>query len=399
MFKYTEKKLARDIEKAAKKINPDFRSVYLPENREVNLSLPGEDDSETRTFFLGNLFLKFSKMSRIERRGSIESYLRDSLIDKELSPDEWMASLALQVRTKFEIEHRNRHIELKRKPPQSILFERGQLVVEVVTDSTETMAITQVDDLVKMGVTREEAIRIATAAIRRSTHPDQWENVGESIWVSSYQDDYDFARLVIADEDLRFPFAGTPIVFSPSRSICLATDSANADVLSKMIDAGNQASSSHRLFSQLLWTRGDDNHWEHWKPDETSDASQLVALQVVRETLTQYEETKKYLERSITDDVFIASYTAIENDHGITCYSVYTLDLPSYLPRTDLVMIVDPERPEGESVIGQLDWSQFESCCEDLLVIHDITPAWYRILNPLGSAQKKRMRQLVRPHN
>ena len=35
--------------------------------------------------------------------------------------------------------------------------------------------------------------------LRRAADANQWEKIDESIWMSTYQDDYDFARVVAAD--------------------------------------------------------------------------------------------------------------------------------------------------------------------------------------------------------
>ncbi|MEX2495756.1 MAG: hypothetical protein WD448_06690 [Woeseia sp.] len=79
---------------------------------------------------------------------------------------------------------------------------------------------------------------MAAAKIRRCTDEDQCEKIAESIWMSKYQDDYYFARLVAVEDFGRFPFDEPPIVFAPSHSICLLTNSSDADVVSKMTEIG-----------------------------------------------------------------------------------------------------------------------------------------------------------------
>ena len=402
MFKYTEKKFAKDVGKVAESIDPSLEYTYLPETREVKLTSPDDDSGGPFTVFLGNIFLKVSELPRKERRPTIEAFLREVMTPTELSPDELMESLALRVRTDFEIDFRNRHIELMgHEAPPSISIRRGELLVEVVSDRDESVSIARSDDLAEIGVSEDVAVRMATAKIRRGTGDDQWEKIDDSIWISRYQDDYDFARLVAAEDFGQFPFKGKPIVFAPSHSICLATDSTDTDVLLKMTETGNEGAANHRPFCQLLWTLGEGCNWKEWRPGEASESWGVAQLQAMRETVSIYEEMKDYLERSLTEDVFVATFQAMQDDDGLTCYSVYTLDLPSYLPRTDFVAIVDPGLPEDQTVIGRVDWGEFEKSIGDGAIeqLEDLNPPWYRIMQKLDAGQKERLCQMARPLN
>jgi len=402
LFKYTEKKFATDVGRVAESIDPSLEYTYLPETREVKLTSADDDSGGPFTFFLGNIFLKVSELPRKERLPTIEAFLREVVKPKELTPDELMESLALRVRTDFEIDFRNGHVELMgHETPTSISMRRGELLVEVVSDSDESVSIAQSDNLAEIGVSEDEAVRMATAKIRRSTGDDQWEKIHDSIWISRYQDDYDFARLVAAEDFGEFPFKGNPIVFAPSHSICLATDSTDTDVLLKMTEIGNESAASHRPFCQLLWTLEDGSDWKEWRPDEASESWSVAQLQAMRETVSKYEEMKDYLERSLVEDVFVATFQAMQDDDGLTCYSVYTLDLPSYLPRTDFVAIVDPGLPKDETVIGRVDWDEFEKSLGigTIEQVEDLNPQWYRILQKLDSGQKERLRKMARPFN
>ncbi len=398
MFKYTEKKLAKDVGKVAASIDASLQWAYLPDTREVTLTPSGDETDGPYTIFLGNLFLKVSTLPKKDRLVSIEAFLRDALTPKEMSPEELMGSLALRVRTEFEVDFRNRHIELMgHEPPPSISVRRGELLVEVVSDNDESVSVARSDDLAEIDVSEDEAIRMAAAKIRRATDQEQWERNEESIWISNYQDDYDFARLVAAEDYGSFPFSASPIVFAPSHSICLVTDNSDAETLAQMVEIGNELSANHRPFCQLLWTLKNGTQWEQWQPDETHSGFEIAALQAIREMAAKYEESKDYLERSLGEDVYVGTYEAIQNEDGLTCYSVYTIDLPSCLPRTDFIVIVDPDLAESESLVGRVDWHEFEQCCESIAQIANMKPNWYQLLHPLDTIQKNRLRQLARP--
>ena len=401
MFKYTEKKLAKDIGRVAEAIDSSLSYEYRPKSREVLLTSSNDDAGGPFTIFLGNIFLKVSELPRKDRISAIEAFLTDVIVPNELSPNELMESLALRVRTDFEIDLRNRNIELMgHDAPPSITVRRGDVLVEIVSDREDSVSIARSDDLEKIGVDADEAFRMAAAKIRRSTVEDQWEKVDDAIWTTKYHDDYDFARLVAAEGFGKFPFDEPPIVFAPSHAICLATGSTDSNVLTRMVDAGNACSANHRPFCQLLWTIDDDGGWIEWKPESETNSSEVAQLQALRETIKQYEECKDYLERSLGDeDVFVAKFQAVRDDHGLTCYCVYTFGVPSYLPLADYVAIVDPGLPEGQTVVGRVDWDEFAEIVgpELLQPIDNMNPAWFRLTQPLEYSQKDRLCQSAQP--
>ena len=402
MSKYTEKRLAKDIGRVAKSIDPSLRYKYLPDIREVKLTSSEDGARDEHAIFLGNIFPMVLETPRKERLPAIEALLRELLTTKELSADELMKSLALRVRTDFEVDLRNRCSALMgHEAFPSIVFRRGELLLEIVSDRDYSVSIARSDDLAEIGVTGDDAIRVASAKIRRGTDEDQWRNVDESIWMSRYQDDYDFARLLASEDFVRFPFDGKPIVFAPSHAICLATDSTSAEVLSKMTALGNKAAASHRPFCQLLWTLDGGGEWKQWQPDQTSEAWEVAKLQVARETASRYEATKDYLERSLGKDVFVSTCFLLQKDERLTCACVYRFNLPCYLPLTDVVIIDDPERPVGEALLGALDWHDFEDCLGSGSIekVENMNPAWYRVMQPLHTRQMDRIRQLALTSN
>ena len=400
MFKYTEKKLAKEIGQIASAINPCLVPEYDPSSSHVLLS-QGEDVADNPfQIFLGNIFNNVSEMPRVERLAKIEGFLREMLSPQELSSDAFMASLMLRVRTEFEVGLTRHYMtEMGKAPKQLTPMRHGSLLLDIVSDGGHTVSTIAPETLAENGVTPDEAAHIAKAAMLRSIDTAQWERIGESIWISSYEDDYDFSRVVAANEMRRFPFDGPAVVFVPSQSICLVTNNPTAETLTNMIEPGNEAAANHKTFSQLLWTVDEGNMWRRWHPDPTSDASEVAALQVLRETNQQYQETKYFLEQSIKDDVFIASYMPYEDENRISFYCSYSFDLPSYLPRTDFVVLGDPARPESDILIGRVDWNDFEECLGRSMIeqVEGIQPNWYRVMHPLEKDQKDRLRKLARP--
>jgi len=397
IFKYTEKKLAKEIASIAKSIDSDLVVTYLQNSNEVKLG-SGDDDNKY-TLFLGNIFNKFSVLSKADRLKSIEAYLEEVLRPAELSDDQFLNTLALRVRTQYEIGFRDKQFKLSGHDVQpSLRFNSGSMVIEVVSDGEESLSIPSAETIAKHGASNDEAIEIACAKLRRYTEKQKWEKIDPSIWVSSYRDDYDIARLIATPPYEALPFDNDLVMYAPSHSVCLITNVKTPEVLSRMIQIGDEQSANHRSFSQSLW--GFDNEFKELNAsDYSTGVKEIVELQSLKEEINQYQETKAYFEKAVTEDIFIANFKAIQNDNGPISYCVYTLDLPSYLPKAEYVAIVDPSLPEDQTFIGWLDWKDFYDLIstDNLREVSNTIPQWYTLLPELGSDLKDRVKKATRP--
>jgi len=389
IFKYTEKKLASDIANVTKSIDPTLITSYERDSNEVFIGT--KTNKKQYTLFLGNVFLKFSALSKTDRLTSIRNYLEEVLRPAELSDDQFLNTLALRVRTDYELGLREKYFKLAGNDVEaSLRFGSGDFLIEVVSDGDESLSIPGISTITKHGATSEEAIEIASAKLRRYTDKEKWQQVDESIWMSSYSDDYDIARLIATPPYEALPFDCDLVMYAPSHSVCLITNNRTPDVLSKLIKIGDEQSANHRPFSQCLWVF-DDGEFKRWEASQCdAELQELVKLQLLKEKLNQYQETKAYFEKAIDKDVFIANFKAMQNDKGAISYCVYTLDLPSYLPQADYVAIVDSSLPEDQTLQGWLDWKDFHelTSIDNLQTVNNTLPQWYTLLTPLSGEVK-----------
>ena len=396
IFKYTEKKLAKEIANIAKSIDPTLIMTYLQDSNEVKLGPEG--DINKYTLYLGNIFKKYSALPKGDRLKSIRTYLEESLTPIELSDDQFLNTLALRVRTQYELDLRAKHFQLAGNTIQpSLRFNTGDLVIEVVSDREESLSIPSIDTITGHGASKEEAIEIASAKLRRYTDKQKWQKVDESIWISSYIDDYDVARLITTEPYDMLPFDDGLVMYAPSHSVCLITNTRTPEVLSRLIEIGDEQSTTHRHFSQNLWVF--DSGFKKWNSrDCGAELKDLVKLQSLKEMINQYQETKAYFEKSITEDIFIATFKAIQNDKGPISYCVYTFDVVSYLPKTDYVAVVDASLPEDQTVIGWLDWQDFHDLVgtDNLKTVNDTIPQWYTLLPALNNEVKNSLKKASR---
>jgi len=402
LFGYSEKKLARDIGKIAKRLDSGLSSTYDPQSRSVDLHRVSDGEDAPYNIYLGNLYLKLKDMTRSQRSESIEAFLTEVLFPKELTADELIAALALRARTRFELELRGNLMAIGGVPFETVAYETGDLVLELVADGDESIMSVSPDKLSDASISAEDAYKTAAATLVRATNESQWTQISEHVWASAYEDDYDFSRLVAAGSSARFPFDGAPVAFVPSHSVCLVTSNPSGPVLAEMIEIGNEAAESHRPFSQLLWAQRPDGQWAQWTTNPGEDGYAELVLQEVRERVAQYDDQQQYLESLLQDrgeDSFVASYQVYERDGELQSVATYTLNLPSYLPKTDVVALVDPDAGKNDAVLGAVAWSQFEQAlgADTLKVMDGLSPPRFRLLGELTTEQLQRLQNALQP--
>lgn len=401
MFGYSEKKLAKDIMRIAARLDPELSGRYAADTLTVSFFRSSDPDTTSHSVFLGNLYNKVKDMKSRDREDALQRFMSDALNPRELSSDELIASLALRTRSPFELNLRRQILKAHGDIPEGVCFGSGELLLELVSDGAESISTISQDDLAAHGISTEEAYKTAVATLNRATDHDQWIVADRDIWVSTYQDDYDFARLIVAGEHAKLPFDGPVVLFSPSHSVCLVTNKPDADTLTRMIGIGEQLAESHRAFSQFLWTRTGDHRWDRWMPAANDAGAKTAELQAARELLSQYTDQKDILDGQLEareEDSFVASLSIYDRPEGLRSFCTYTLNLPSYLPEADQVAIVDPDGSEETALLGTLPWDRFVSLLGDTLKpMPEWLPARFDLTAPLSGDLESALRNQAEP--
>ena len=402
LFAYTEKKLARDMARAAKAIEPNLKDVYEAERSSLELYKVGEPDAPPYAFFLGNLFRRVRNLPRAERRAIVDDFVKRALSPPELTRDELLASLALRVRTPFEFDLRMRMVSLGMDdPPTFTTASRGGLLLELIADNPETVRSVSLEDLAEADVSPEQALEIARAALAAATDERQWQQVAENVWASSYDDDYDLARIAADVDAARWPFAGAPILYAPSHSVCLATDRTDGGTLENMVRIGDERAADHRPLSQRLWIARDGGLHALSVPEADGEAARILEQQSFRERMSEYGEQKGYLEEALRrreEDSYVAEYTVYETGGALRSFATYTINLPTYLPRAERVALV--EHTGGEFThLGFVAWDTFADILggDDFVRFDNLEPERYQLTHSLSDARIARLKSALEP--
>ncbi|TDF41578.1 hypothetical protein EYS14_01620 [Alteromonadaceae bacterium M269] len=397
LFKYTEKKLVKDIINVLPQFYDSPIVSYNKNQREITVRNKGDDESGAGIIFLGNIFEKVKNLSKTERVRIIEDFVSTTKLFETLDPEVFMASLALRARTPYDISIRNMLTHRHTKEPfSSTYYEAGGMFLELVFDTEENVSNVTDTKLKEAELSVDEAYKIAAARLHRATDAAQWQQVDDRIWVSSYRDDYDIARIIAAKDENKFPFDDIPVLFFPSHSVCLITNTQDAETVNKLINYGNQLSQDERPLSQELWTIKSDGIYP-LDLGANPQIEEIVQLQRYQEESIQYDGQQGILNRNLEDkdDYFVAGYKVYKGDEGLYSQCVYSINLPTLLPKAEKVAIVDPEDlNEDTSIWGLMNWEQFETILGDSMVkMTDLIPDRYELLEPISEKQKEELRK------
>jgi len=384
MFRYSEKKFAREVIKALLALKPGSQPKYFPEKSLVVTQIAGDNDEES-TIYLTNIFNSVKDLPRKTRTEAIQNTVQSMLSSrKETTVNERITGLRLRARSIEETKFRERMWK-KEIGSSGVIYGEINMVLELVEDMEQTVSMATQSQLKELELNQEEAYKFAAAALARITDTQQWQSV-ENCWLSSYRDDYDFARLLVTRSNTRLPFKSGPyVVYAPSHSICLITNKHDAETLSQLISIGNQLSEQHRPLTKRLWTLNDTGNWVPYKNSQSDEIKHIVEMQDVLETSENYDHQKSMLDKEHMDnldDVFVAKYMVYQNqEKKLFSLCAYTLNLSSLLPKTDYVSVFDHE---NDNVVGMLLWDDFvEAAGSSMEIVPNLNPKRYALLNKL----------------
>ena len=396
VFPYSEKKLANELLAILPEAYPDTKFAYLPEHREIR----GHDDSAV--LFLGNLFNRVKHLPRKERAEELIAFVTTILESKD--PERFIERLMPRARSSFEIWLRKQYAgRLKNKDGIEDLVNypvNDSLVLELVIDGATTVRSVSTNDLMENDLAVAQALKIANANLHRNSDSNGWQEINPGVWRSTFEDDYDFARIFVGSD--LCPPIDPAIIYAPSQSAVGAAAPDDPDALTMMIELTGQAAQAHRPLSEYLWcyTAG---RIERWIPSEREPGYSIANLQLIRETIKQYEEQSELLYRQLEsreEDSFVAQYVATQSADGkISSYCTYTINLPSYLPQTDVVMLFDPEAGRKGELLGQVSWDEFLSSLGlALRNVEGFIPPRYELLANIDSATRNNLLANLRPN-
>jgi hypothetical protein len=256
------------------------------------------------------------------------------------------------------------------------------LGIGLVYDLPDSMVQLQQRNLTDWRVSFEEALAAACLNLAEiSGH--LFEKPEPGVWVSPWRDNHDAARLLLLDLIRAHEVRGEPVAMVPNRDTLLLTGSEDDEGLAQMATLAEKALENPRPISGAA-VRLEGDSWVPFLPDSEHPAHSRFRLLAVRSMAQDYAEQSellKALHDENEEDVFVASFTAMQQKESgrVRSYCVWSEGIESLLPRTEEVFFFRPnDEGEGEIVAGG-EWERVLQAAGHLMEPLGIYPERYRV--------------------
>jgi hypothetical protein len=268
------------------------------------------------------------------------------------------------------------------------------LAVSLVYDLPEAMRSIVETDFERWGITLYEALEAASDNQRQLPHSFIGPEEGEGVYLSATNDYYDASRLLLLDTIRQLRVKGDHIAMVPNRNTLIVTGSEDADGLQGMIVLAKEALQKPRTISGLAF-RLEGDAWVPWLPGTSHPSYAELRLLQIQAYGQDYSEQKDLLDKlhqTTGQDIFVASFSALERKEagGLASYCVWSKNVLTLLPRTDLVAFNGPEMKPTMA-----KWERVVEVAGDLMQPLDTYPPRYRVECFPSDQQREEMGNLL----
>jgi hypothetical protein len=345
----------------------DSRAVeYDPE--QFSLS-----NGSNRLFYLHNIYSEYLRISKAQQEDLFRHFLA-TWHTSDLKPpgafEDARADIlpALRARAMLEIDlHRvSDTLQSAAELPHQVIAEHlAALLVYDLPSSTMTVSDELLND---WGVSFYEAMEIALQNLRERT--TEYAQIG-SVYAFGCGDSYDATRLLLTDLLQTLEVDGDVIAMVPNRERLYVCGSNDATGLETMISLAAEDIQHERNICGLPLILTDDG-WELWIPPTDHplrNRFDLVRAQWLAQLYSDQAELLNARHQRDGKDIYVASYTAFQNEHTgkVTSTSVWTKTVETLLPETDQIAFIDPDLPEGQQFVAQVDWETARAIVGDMM--------------------------------
>lgn len=236
------------------------------------------------------------------------------------------------------------------------------------------------------GISADEALAIATDNLRHKAPPSFIQAI-PGTYVSQYGDLYDAARILLPELAWQLELNGNPVAMVPTRECLLITgDKDEAGLALLMALAKDRMAATSRHLSPEMF-RLEGSEWTSWQPEGTN-LNQLRTV-VLSHRSGDYDAQNKALCRLFEkkgNDAYVASFQAVQKTGGeVLTYSTLSFRLPTVLPHSELVALVDQEAIGDDSAHKPLivKWETLaEELGADLVKLPYVLPRYSVLFDP-----------------
>ena len=347
---------------------------------EFQITIGGEPQS---ILFLGNAYREYRTLSETSRPQALRRFVRAWLQAHKPSPRN-MPNVqpdilpAVRSRSFFESVRLRMIIEGNEDtflPYQTIGDDLG---VGLVYDMPDSMKPITNMELGGWGATFYHALEASRDNLRQLRPMIVGPKEGEGTYVFASNDGYDSTRLILLDLIRQFQVKGDYIAMAPGREMLIVGGSEDKSSLEAMVALAKKALEQPRALSGVA-VRLDGDDWAPWMPDAGHplyDEFRLLRMQTCGQDYAEQKELLDALHEKTGEDVFVASFSAIQhNSTGHrTSYCTWAKGLESLLPRAERILLGGEDQ---QPIMAP--WEKVVEVAGDLMSPTEMYPQRYRV--------------------
>lgn len=334
--------------------------------------------------FLGNTYTEYVAAPADERAHQISEIVRSASTPPPAVPDSWDDARAnVMPRLRDTAYYTCATMQLRALQPDldpMVFCKRSfapGLALEPAYDMpTQIGAIAQ-SQLDGWGVDVETIVAAALENLAVRTG-DCFQAVTPGFYVCSTGDAYDSSRMALVDRIVALDVDGAPLAVAPHRDVLFITGAADVAGRARLLEAVQQSLAAPRLEAFVPFVLV-DGAWKRWRPAADDPLASAWTMLDVELNGRNYGELKSLIDQAETG--FLAKFNAIKTAEGeILSYSVYPAVAGGWMPRTDLVSVLDYDNPSESHM---LPW---DIVAPYLRAVPDVAPPVFETLRDSDAA-------------
>lgn len=345
------------------------------------------DQAKGHIIYLSNAFAEYEKADTPNAKARVIDHTGlahyDAFVQSGQNFDSVRDNLILTVREKcfFEFTKLHGQIDNFNTPTVETREFTENLVICIAIDYSNRMTYATREDLSRWNISFDEAYQLAYRNLFEAT--GSFEEIQPGLYQGPWNDCYVPSRLLFVELIRALPVKGQPVAIAANRNTLIVTGSEDIDGQKLMLNMTREALKDPRPMSPrpLILKEGE---WLNYFPQhDTPLFDDYAAFRV--ETFGQdYAEQKALLEKLYEkrgEDIFVASYSSMEDKETkkIESFCVWSRDVLTVLPQTDLVIFYDHKKPEKERKVCTARWEDVQGTVGALMQPQGLYPERYKV--------------------
>lgn len=368
-----------------------YAKSFMSELRRAGRSdVPTYDDENFRLKFasgeelnLSNMYQEYCQVPRKDQSAHLRRIVQGIVASHDELPELFDEARG-NLRPKIWLRSTMTNLELQCRLQGKDAFDSPNyplgthLVSAVVYDLPTTMRSLTSDDLEKWGVSYYEAMEAACDNLRESSIG--FSRIGDNFYTPITGDNYDASRVLLTDKIQEWDVVGDHVAMIAQRDALYVTGTDDEISLKIMVELTESTMKDQPRPLSPFPLRLVDGEWEDWElPRDHPAYSQLEQLQTqfLGEIYADQKQLLDAIHEKENDGPFVATFSGIQHQETklVSSYCVWSKDVDSLLPKTQLVMFASEA---GVDASGE--WDRVAAIVGELMELDEAYyPCRYRV--------------------